>query len=261
MEKKLIILLIVIIVGAVIYSIMTKSNPIPTDMNNIINKNYNNDERIIIIKNTYKGNISELIIDSTYLGMVFDNLIYLIEEFIKKIMIENNVKLTKEDIISYIPNYIASIVENILKITIIHIFEQQGITDLNILKSKLLSITENNYINNFLIENNIKTTIDILNNSTQFLNTLQIYSTSDAIEKIPKLFSNIVLDMVKNILNNILIFNQNGVIERTNNLLTIKNQFINILNIYMPYKRIYYEISENGTNNLPGMTLKLDQLT
>jgi hypothetical protein len=251
------IFFVIIIITTVIFLISRSKS---TDMNSIINKNYNDNERIIIIRDVYKGNSTELIIDSKYLSIVFDNLINLIENFVKKIMIENNVKLTKEEIINYIPNYIASVVENILKITIMYIFEQQGITDLNMLKSKLLSITENNYINNFLIENNIKNTIDILNNSTQFLNSLQIYSTNDVINKIPKLLSDIVLNMAKNILNNILVFNQNGVIEKTTNLLTIKNEFINILNKYMPYKKVYYETNENGTNNLHGLTLKLEQL-
>jgi hypothetical protein len=227
-----------------------------TSNSNLLNDN----ERIIIIKNIYKGNSMELIIDSNYLSIVFDNLINLIQDFVKKLISQENKKLTKEEINNLLPKYISSVVENILKITLIKLFEQYEITDLNVLKTKLLSIIQNNYINYFLIENDIKNTTDILNNSSQYLNALEIYSKNDAIIKIPKLLSNIVLDMSKIILQNILVFDNDGNIIKTNDLINIKNQFKNILNKFMPYKKVYFETNNNGTNNLHGLTLKLDQL-
>jgi len=246
------IILFIILIAATVLILNYQS----TSSSNILNNN----ERVIVIKNVYKGNSIELIIDSKYLNIVFENLIILIQDFVKKLMKDNNRKLTKEEINDLLPNYIASVVENILKITIIKIFEQQQITDLNILKSKLLSVLQNNYINYFLMENDIKNTTNILNNSTTYLNSLQIYSTNDAIVKIPKLLSNIILDMSKNILKNILIFDQDGNIIKTDDLNLVKNNFINILNKYMPYQRVYLETNNNGTQNLQGLTFKLDQL-
>ena len=66
--------------------------------------------------------------------------------------------------------------------------------------------------------------------------------------------------MSKGIICKIIILDENGNFIKSDKLSNIKNEFINVLNKYLPYKQVYFETSNNGSNNLPGITLKLDQL-
>jgi hypothetical protein len=66
--------------------------------------------------------------------------------------------------------------------------------------------------------------------------------------------------MSKGIITNIIVFDEYGNVIKSDKISNIRNEFINILNKYLPYKQVYFETSNNGSNNLPGITLKLDQL-
>jgi hypothetical protein len=131
---------------------MITQSPIPTPTLSLITKN--DKERVIIIKILNKDKSTELKIDTEFLTQLFDNLINLIQRLVKKLMSENNKKLSKEEINDLIPKFIASSVENLLKMILITIFDQEEIKDLDVLKTKLLSIIQNNFITDFLLKNN-----------------------------------------------------------------------------------------------------------
>jgi len=246
---------------------MITQSPIPTPTSSLITKN--DKERVIIIKILNKDKSTELKIDTEFLTQLFDNLINLIQRLVKKLMSENNKKLSKEEINDLIPKFIASSVENLLKMILITIFEQEEIKDLDILKTKLLSIVQNNFITDFLLKNNdVENSTKIIESSTQLLNNeinnnfnkMGISSINDVKTMIPNLLSNIIFDMSKGIISSIIVFDENGNIIKSDKLSNIRNEFINVLNKYLPYKQVYFETSNNGSNNLPGITLKLDQL-
>ena len=240
---------------------------LPTPTVSLISKN--DKERVIIIKIINKENSSELKIDTEFLTLLFDNLINLIQRLVKKLMSENNIKLSIDEINDLLPKFIASGVENLLKMILITIFDQEQITDLNILKSKLLSIVQNNFITDHLLKNNdVENSIKIIEGSTNLLNNeidkyfnrIGVSSINDVKNMVPNLIGNIIFDMSKAIITSIILFDEYGNIIKTEKLSNIKNEFINVLNKYLPYKQVYFETSNNGSNNLPGIILKLDQL-
>jgi len=240
---------------------------LPNPTTSLISKN--DKKREIIIKISNKENSSELKIDTEFLTLLFDNLINLIQRLVKKLMSENNIKLSKDEVNELIPEFIASSIENLLKMILIKIFEQEQIIDLNILKTKLLSIVQNNLITDHLLKNNnVKNSIKIIEDSTNFLNNeidkyfnkIGVSSINDVKNVVPYLIGNIIFDMSKAIITSIILFDEYGNIIKSEKLSNIKNEFINVLNKYLPYKQVYFETSNNGSNNLPGITLKLEQL-
>jgi len=271
-------LILIIVIAIIINNRNTKSNnnvsqnmitqaPIPTPTLSLISNN--DKERTIIIKILNKEKSTEFRIDTQFLTLLFDNLINLIQKLVKKLIFESNRKLNKAEINNLVPKFIATSVENLLRMILITIFEQEEIKDLDILKTKLLSIVQNNFITDFLLKNNdIESSTKIIESSTKILDNeinsnfkkMGIKSLNDVKIMIPNLLSNIIFDMSKGIITNIVVFDENGNIIQSDKLINIRNEFKNILNKYLPYKQVYFETSNNGSTNLPGVNLKLDQL-
>jgi hypothetical protein len=245
-----------------ILNLQTKCNPEqtsnkispPMDISNTIYKNDN--ERFIIIKIKDTKKTQELKLDTEYLRLIFDNLIDLIERFIKKLISENNKKLDKEEINNLLPKFISSSVENIIRILVLSILEELDVKDINELKTKLIYLLQDNMLTNYVLK------LDDINSSTKIINNLNSnnFSIEDVKNFIPKILGDIVYDMSKSIISNIITFDENGNIIKSTNLYNIKKEFINVLNKYLPYKSVYFEISNNGSSNMPGITLKLEQL-
>jgi hypothetical protein len=227
----------------------------PMNISNTIYKNDN--ERFIIIKIKDTEKTQELKLDTEYLRLIFDNLIDLIERFVKKLISENDKKLDKEEINNLLPKFISSSVENIIRILVLSILEELDEKDINELKTKLIYLLQDNMLTDYVLK------LDDINSSTKMINNLNNsnnFSIEDVKNFIPKILGNIVYDMSKSIISNIITFDENGNIIKSTNLYNIKKEFINVLNKYLPYKSVYFEISNNGTSNMPGITLKLEQL-
>jgi hypothetical protein len=224
-------------------------------------------ERVIIIKiNNNNEKKLDLKIDTDFLGLIFDDLISLIKKLVKKLISDSNKKLDIKEINNLLPKFIATSSENILKLITMVIFNNDPNTnDIDNIKTKLLSLLQNNIIPEHLLKyNNINSSINNLQNSTNLLNDEIMKSKNNLINDarldIPDIFSKIIYDMSKNILNNIILFDKDGNMIESNNINMIKNEFKNILNKYLPYKQVYFETSTNGSNNPQSITLKLNQL-
>ena len=224
-------------------------------------------ERVVIIKINNNESKIDLKIDTEFLGQIFDDLINLIKRLIKKLMNESNQNLNITEINDLLPQFIAESSENILKLITMVVFSNNpDSNDVDNIKTKLLSLLQNNLITDHLLKNNnMKSSIENLQDSTKILNN-EIKNSrnnnlaSDVRADLPEILSKIIYDMSKNIINNIILFDKDGNMINTDNISKIKYEFKNILNKYLPYKQIYFETSNNGSDNLPSLTLKLDQL-
>jgi hypothetical protein len=279
---KIILLFCLIFIIVIVYLNVNKSkneNPTPTPHPILLTtprpslpqtSNVSKDDKerkiIIIIKNNDKT--SEIKIDTEFLTQIFDNLINLIQRLVKKLMSDEKKKITSDEVNELLPKFISSAVENMMKMILFAIFENPELRNVNEIKSKLITLLQDNFITDFVLKNNdLENSTKIIKNSTEILNK-EIdknlnnigKSINDAKNFIPNMLSNIVFDMSKSIIKNVVTFDENGNIIYTKNLNNIKNEFINVLNKYLPYKVVYFETSNNGSTNMPGITIKLDQL-
>jgi len=281
---KIILLFCLIFIIVIVYLNVKKSKndnpvPVPTPIPLLLStprptlpqtSNVSKDDKerkiIIIIKNNNKT--SEIKIDTEFLTQIFDNLINLIQRLVKKLMSDGNKKLTSDEVNELLPKFISSAVDNMMKMILFAIFENPELRDINEIKSKLITLLQDNFITDFVLKNNdLESSTKIIKNSTEILNK-EIDKNLNNIDKsiedaknfIPNMLSNIVFDMSKGIINNVVTFDENGNVINSKNLNNIKNEFINVLNKYLPYKVVYFETSNNGSTNMPGITIKLDQL-
>jgi hypothetical protein len=207
-------------------------------------------EKFIIINIDTKRGKLFLKINIEFLDTLFNTLINLI----KKIIYKNINKLDKNEIKNLLPIYISENSKNILRLMTIMIFKNDDINneDINMLKIKLLLLLDK-YINlkdlkdleeiKKLLNNNLTNNINIINNVSN---------------DIPEIFSKIIYDMSKNILDKIILIDKDGNMIENKNVNLKKNEFVKILDKYLPKIVNNFETSLNNSNISPSTTLKPD---
>ena len=175
------------------------------------------------------------------MSKIYDNLIILIERLVKRLISDSKSVLNMVQVNKLIPNYIGSSIKNIVKMFIMVLLERNDIRNIDELKIKLISVLQNNLLTDHLLKNNdLESSTKIIEGSTKILDNeikmnlekAGIKSINDVKLTIPNFLSDVIQEMSTKILSNIMLFDENGNIVKTNNIKIIKDEFTNILEKY-----------------------------
>jgi hypothetical protein len=261
------LLIVLVIVLVIIY--------INNTQNSTLKNNEVKNERTVSLNLNYKD-IQDpsndlkysLTLNTSFLSYLFDSVIDQIQKLVRTVISEEKNKLNIKEINSLIPRFLSSVVENQAKLLITEMIHTGNLKQSDELKKNIISFLQQDLICKYILHDcDIKTSTEITNSSISLLNMAlekdlekNNVNIPEAELKLPEMIGKITFDMAKSILENTMLFDENGNLLKLENYQYLKNTFTNILNKYLPYKDILFEINNNGTENLPGFHIKFDQL-